>query len=277
MSPLIRQAMTSAAIVLAAVAMSGCDAAMSTGTITTSIAQTPGFVPGVPPGYQCPLVPNGFDPPGSIYRLDKNGTYYRVKDFSQDPAVMAMNGVKRDVPISNYVLTDKQTAAAGLSYEVLKSALPGLAVDGTADFKKDISVSILVEDMRGEVIDDQVADYIVKWVEDHVKPKPGSSYFIVREAVKAGAVSYSLKRDDVAKLGGAAQMEGLAKGNANVTFRDDGGLFEIKQKFSPDRINVCIKSAEIVLQNARSADGAKVSLKSPDDTTVPPIKKVGTN
>ena len=34
-------------------------------------AITNDFVPGVPKGYQCPLVPNGFDPVGSIYRLDR--------------------------------------------------------------------------------------------------------------------------------------------------------------------------------------------------------------
>ena len=56
----------------------------------TATAITNDFVPGVPKGYQCPLVPNGFDPVGSIYRLDKDGTYFRVKDFTTVPAITAL-------------------------------------------------------------------------------------------------------------------------------------------------------------------------------------------
>jgi hypothetical protein len=256
----------------------GCQDAQDTGTITSTIANTPGFMPGVPPGYHCPIVPNGFDPAASIYRLDKSGTYFRVKDFSQDPKVLAMTGYKRDVPISNYALSDRQLTSAGLSFEVLKNALPGLVTDAKTDFKKDVAVSVVVEDMKGEVIDDEVADYILGWFKANAKPQPGSKYFLVREAVKAGAVSYTLKQEDVAKLGGQAQMEGLAKGNANVTFRDNNGAFEIKQRFQPDRINVCVKSAEIVVASAganRSAGTVEASLKSPEETSVPAIRKRG--
>jgi hypothetical protein len=42
--------------------------------IAGSIEKTPQMLPGVPNGFECPLVPNGLDPAGSIYRLDKNGT-----------------------------------------------------------------------------------------------------------------------------------------------------------------------------------------------------------
>ena len=94
----------------AAILIGGCDSTPSTGVITNTIAATPGFVPGVPNGFQCPLVPNGFDPAGSIYRLDKSGAYYRVRDYSKEPSVMALNGIKRDIQISNYALSDQQSA-----------------------------------------------------------------------------------------------------------------------------------------------------------------------
>ena len=81
-------------------------------------------MPGVPKGYQCPLVPNGFDPAGSIYRLEKDGTYFRVKDFTGDPALTALGTVKREVPISNYVLTDTQQANAGMSLDLLQKVAP---------------------------------------------------------------------------------------------------------------------------------------------------------
>jgi hypothetical protein len=261
--------------------LAGCSSDL-TGLDTASIkpaaeAVTSKFVPGLPKGYQCPLVPNGFDPAGSIYRLDKDGTYFRVKDFTTVPAIAATGSYKRDVKISNYQLSDTQQANAGLSLDLLKKVLPGLTASASADYKKAMTVDITVEDMIGEVIDDAVADKIIELFERSMKPKPGSKYFLVRETVKAGAVSYRLKQADLAKLGGKAEVEMLAKGAANVTIRDNDGVFEIKQTFKPDRMPICIKSAEIVVQRGEGQGPATVALKSADESPLPKIRRVGAN
>ncbi len=268
-----------AGLSVAVLALSGCETKPNpivTGAIT---APNPSdFVPGLPKGYQCPLVPNGLDPAGSIYRLDKNGTYYRVKDFSTDTAVMAMDGFRKEVPISNYALSDTQASSVGLSFNLLEKVLPGLTSSGSADFKKKMSVDITVENIVAEVIDDKVDDHIVDWFKANITLRRGSKYFLVRETVKAGSVSYRLKQKDLAKVGGKAQLEKLAGGEANVTIRDNDGTFAIKQTFSP-RIPVCIKSAEIVVDTRRTRPSSEVSvsLRSADDTTVPTIKRVGEN
>ena len=249
---------------------------LATGTVT---APNPSdFVPGLPKGYQCPLVPNGFDPAGSIYRLDNTGTYYRVRDFSTDPAVMAMDGFRKEVRISNYALSDTQASSVGLSFNLLQKVLPGLTSSGSADFEQRMSVDIIVENIVAEVIDDTVDDYIVDWFRANITLRRGSKYFLVRESVKAGSVSYKLKQRDLATLGGKAQLEKLAGGKADVTIRDNNGTFAITQTFSPP-IPVCIKSAEIVVdtRRTRSSSEVSVSLKSADDTTVPTIKRVGQN
>ena len=261
-----------------AVLLAGCSD-LVTGLDTASIkpaaeAVNHAFVPGVPKGYQCPLVPNGFDPAGSIYRLDKDGTYFRVKDFTSDPAITALGSFKREVPISNYALSDSQQASAGLSLDLLKKVVPGVTASGAGDYKKTMTVDITVEDMVGEVIDDHVADKIVDLFKANMTPKAGSKYFLVRETVRAGAVSYRLKQTDLAKLGGKAEVEKLAQGQANVTVRDSDGALEIKQTFKPDRMPICIKSAEIVVQGGA---GAAVALKSTDETPMPQIKRVGEN
>jgi hypothetical protein len=106
-----------------------------------------------------------------------------------------------------------------------------------------------------------------------MKPKPGSKYFLVRETVRAGAVSYKLKQTDLARLGGKASVEKLAESAANVTVRDNDGVFEIKQTFKPDRMAICIKSAEIVV----GGGAATVALRDADETPVPQIKRVGEN
>lgn len=261
-----------------AVLAAGCSD-LVTGLNTSSLKPTAEkvneqFVPGVPKGYQCPLVPNGFDPAGSIYRVDKDGTYFRVRDFSTDPVIATIPNFKREVPISNYVLTDTQQSNAGMSVDLLQKVVPGVAASASADYKKSMTVDITVEDMVGEVIDDSVADKIVDLFKASMQPKAGSKYFLVRETVRAGAVSYKLKQADLAKLGGKAEVEKAAQGQANITVKDNDGVFEIKQVFKPQRMPICIKSAEVVIEGGAAAS---VALKSADETPVPQIKRVGEN
>ena len=127
------------------------------------------------------------------------------------------------------------------------------------------------------MIDDAVADKIVELFEASMKPKPGSRYFLVRETVKAAAVSYKLKQSDLVRLGGKVEVEKLAQGAANVTVRDNNGVFEIKQTFKPERIPVCIKSAEVAIEPPRGLAPANVALKSVDETALPKIGRVGRN
>jgi hypothetical protein len=123
-------------------------------------------------------------------------------------------------------------------------------------------------------LDDQVADHILERFKADVKPKPGSKYFLVRETIRAGAVSYALKREDLAKLGSEAQVQQLANGKADVTFKDNNGLVSITQKFLPDRVPVCIKAAEIIIEPVRG-EAPKLTLKDARDTDLPAINKIG--
>jgi hypothetical protein len=246
----------------------------TTQLIAGSIEKNPQMLPGVPNGFECPLIPNGFDPAGSIYRLDKGGTFYRVTAYGEDPAVLAMKGYRRGIKIADYAFTDEQKSSAGVSFAVLQNALPGLTASGNADFKKNLKVDVVVSDMQAESIDDQVADHILTRFQQDVKPRPGSRYFLVRETIRAGAISYALKRDDLAKLGSEAQLEKLASGKTDITFKDNNGLLSITQKFLPDRVPVCVKAAEIVIDPGRG-EGVSVVLKDTRDTDLPAISKIG--
>lgn len=244
--------------------------------IAGSIEKTPQMLPGVPNGFECPLVPNGFDPAGSIYRLDKNGTFYRVTAYGEEPAVLAMKGYRRDIKIADYTFSDAQKSSVGVSFAVLQNALPGLTAAANADVKKSLKIDVVVSDMMADSIDDQVADHILERFKTDVKPKPGSKYFLVRESIRAGAISYALKREDLAKLGSEAQVQQIANGKADVTFKDNNGLVSISQKFLPDRVPVCIKAAEIVVEPVRGQSPA-LTLKDTRDTELPAIKKIGTD
>lgn len=262
--------------VLMLAALGGCAETMpfATGAIVPPNPQQPQLLPGVPSGFECPLVPNGFDPAGSIYRLDKSGTFYRVTAYGEDPAILAMKGYRRDIKVADYVFTDEQKSSAGVSFAVLQNALPGLTASANADFKKNLKVDVLVSDMRAESIDDQVADHILERFRKDVKVKTGSKYYLVRETIRAGKISYGLKRDDLAKLGSEAEIQKLASGKADVTLKDDHGVLSITQTFSPDRVPVCLKAAEIVVAQKRG-QAVSVTLKEPRDTEIPTISKIG--
>ena len=246
---------------------------LETGSLLTAKAETiPHAIPDVPKRYNCPLVPNGFAPAGSMYRIDSSGTYYPVADLGSEPFVV--NNRRQDVTIADYVLSDEQAASAVMSAGLLKTGLPGLSAEGKVDLDEKVSVDIIVEDIRADIIYDTGADQIVQWCQKNIKPKKGSDCFMIREVVLAGEVTYRLKRKDVAKLGGSTKIEKIAEGSTNVTAPDNNGTFEITRTFSP-RINVCVKSDEI-----KSAGGAGVTANAAtvvpaDEAIVPEIKKIG--
>jgi hypothetical protein len=266
-----------AAVICVSVPLAGCAPDMpdaNAALIAGSIEKSPQMLPGVPNGFECPLVPNGFDPAGSIYRLDKSGTFYRVTAYGEEPAVLAMKGYRRDIKIADYTFSDAQKSSAGVSFAVLQNALPGLTAAANVDVKKSLKVDVVVSDLMADSLDDQVADHILERFKADVKPKPGSKYFLVRETIRAGAVSYALKREDLAKLGSEAQVQQLANGKADVTFKDNNGLVSITQKFLPDRVPVCIKAAEIIIEPVRG-EAPKLTLKDARDTDLPAINKIG--
>jgi hypothetical protein len=266
-----------AVVICASVPLAGCAPDMldaNTAMIAGSIEKSPQMLPGVPNGFECPLVPNGFDPAGSIYRLDKSGTFYRVTAYGEEPAILAMKGYRRDIKIADYTFSNAQKSSAGVSFAVLQNALPGLTAAADVDVKKSLKVDVVVSDLMADSLDDQVADHILERFKSDVKPKPGSKYFLVRETIRAGAVSYALKREDLAKLGSEAQVQQLANGKADVTFKDNNGLVSITQKFLPDRVPVCIKAAEIMIEPVRG-EAPKLTLKDARDTDLPAINKIG--
>jgi hypothetical protein len=203
--------------------------------VTGSISQ-------LPKGYDCPINSNDLYPVGAVYRRDQNGVYYSVKDLSGHTIVK--DHLRRDIKISDYEISDTQKTNAQASAALLKKAVPNLSLSGSAKKKKTLSVNVTVKDIRADDIDDEVEGNVVKWIKTNVGVKPGNRYFLVRQAVKASAVSYVIKKQDLAELGAKGDLSEIAKASANVTIRDNDGSLKLSQTFEP-RITVCTKSADI--------------------------------
>lgn len=228
-----------------------------------------GLIPGLPVGYICPFVPNGFDPVGSIYRIDRSGTYFRVADLSNDERVL--DRIRNNVTIGNYAFNHREKASADLSVSLLKRVLPGFSAEANAN--KEFNVDITVSRIHAKMMYDTEADYIRQWFSRRITPKPGSRYFLVREAIFAGDVSYVVDAQDLKEAGIKASVDEVIDSSANATFVNSGRKLVIKQKFNPPT-QVCIKVAEI--ETVRGGDGAAAAkLRSLDDQSLPRIRKIG--
>ena len=234
---------------------------VATASIDQGDASTAGNTntfPGLPKGYQCPFVPNGFDPVASIFRVDKSGTFFRVADLSNDKRVLA--NVKNNVKIGNYAFSDSQKASADLSVSLLKRILPGLS--GNARTKKDFDVGITVKNIHAKVLYDAEADYIRDWFAKKVRPKPRNRYFLVREAIFAGSVNYTMNAKDIQAAGLKANVEEVVDVTANATFTDRGRRLVIEQSFDPPT-QVCIKVSEIEIRRPRTRGIATTATLKP--------------
>ncbi|GJM01843.1 MAG: hypothetical protein DHS20C08_03440 [Rhodomicrobium sp.] len=201
-----------------------------------------GSINNIPKGYDCPINANNLYPVGAIYRRDERGVHYSVKDLSKNDLIT--KSMRRDVKISDYEITNRQKTNAEASVALLKKVVPGLSVNANAARHKTIAIDVTIKDIRANDIDDQTEDKVVAWLKDNVSIKPGSRYFLVRQAVKASAVSYVINQKDLSKIAGKAELEKVASGSANLSIRDNDGSLKLDQTFEP-RITVCTKSAEI--------------------------------
>lgn len=207
-----------------------------------SDAITTGAINQIPKGYDCPINANNLYPVGAIYRRDQRGVHYSVKDLSKSDIIKKQ--MRKDVKISDYEISDTQKTNAEASVALLKKVVPGFSGSLKGQKQNHLAIDVTVKDIRANDIDDAVEDQVVKWLKSNVSFKPGNQYFLVRQAVKAKAISYLIKQKDLAKIGGQADLEKIANSSANITIRDNDGSLKLDQTFEP-RITVCTKSAEI--------------------------------
>jgi len=196
----------------------------------------------LPKGFECPINASNLYPVGAVYRRDESGVYYNVKDLSRSSLIK--KNMRRDVQISDYEITDTQKSNAEASVALLKKVVPGFSASAHGKKQSSLAIDVTVKNIRGDDIDDEVEDQVVTWLKDNVSFKSGSRYYLVRQAIRASAVSYVIQQKDLAKIGGKAELEKVANGNANLTIRDQDGSLKLDQSFEP-RITVCTKSSEI--------------------------------
>jgi hypothetical protein len=151
-------------------------------------------------GWQCFATASDFDAPGTIFRRDKDGATWGTIDLSKEI------GVKRgDVAIGS--VTSNFVTNLGLAANLLKisSGVTGNASIGAA---KTYVVNAEYGSAIKEVTYDVDAERAKSWFATYSQRDAGSAYYLIREAIAAKELKYTVTSDLIVDLGGEANVGG---------------------------------------------------------------------
>lgn len=191
------------------------------------------------PGWRCALLPDGLKPPGSVYRITKQGVIFHAADFS-----------KRFKTTTAPASVGSFTSAESYDF-ALVAALTGLkSVVGSAEMKahaaKKYAFSVVVAEATKEITqdDDPARAAVKKWFAT-IDRDPNSAYFLVREAVLAKSVTYHFGQDFAAAVAAQAQARSFLKGKLHGSLSSSEG-FLLSQDY-PSPVRVCLLPEQLTV------------------------------
>jgi hypothetical protein len=239
--------------------------------ISAVLGLSPSFGQSVSPtilgrGWQCLLIPTSFDEPGTIFSVTNDGEKSRIVDLQAMKLISVQTGKAAFGKVS-----DKNTIGGGVMIAVLEKSIPdlGLKLSGKGSEIKGATVEYgdVVEETTYEIDTNPVVE---KWVKEHITPKIGLRYFLVRDAYVAGDVLYNLSESDIVKIGGEFKFKHLIEGSATVLQRESQSSYQLDQVLTPP-LRVCIRASEIL--PTRDANGVGTYRVSNRTGEVPKITR----
>jgi hypothetical protein len=199
-------------------------------------------------GWQCMATASDFDAPGTIFRQDKSGATYGTIDLSKEVGV-TRGQVAIGAVHSNFV-TNLGLAAGLLK---LKSGVTGnVSAGATKTYVVDADYGNAIKELTYDV--DAVR--AKTWFATYPHREAGSTYYLIREAIAAKDLKYTVTSDLLADLGGEANVGGqftvtLSEGKPEVDRKRSYTL----QKTVEHPLRVCFK-AEKLVQTSSGIDGS---------------------
>jgi hypothetical protein len=200
------------------------------------------------PGWQCLLIPSSFDGPGTLFSVNGAGEKSRIADLRALKLIPVRTGRAVVGKISNKSAVGGDIVIALLEKSVRDLGLR-LKAEGTEITGATVEFANVEEETTYETEVDLVFD---DWFREHVSPKAGVRYFLVRDAYVAGSVSYDLAETDVIKAGGEIKFKKIFETNVTV-FRHEGqSTYKLDQILDPP-LRVCIRASEVLATRSDSA------------------------
>jgi len=211
------------------VVISGCDSGIPTnGTIDS--------IPFVPTGFKCRLSPSGAYSPGYLYREDENGVEWLTEDFSPTTSprryLAALGTYKATINREANIVANLIEPLGPLS----GAPAPSLTSDRGSTITFNDGALLLLSDAQEQEL--------LRTAETAITPRPGSRYFVVRDAIETRSVEIHLTSTDEARLGGQVGIANLISLSPTLSLTR-GETVTVKGDFE-NPMNVCMRAVELV-------------------------------
>jgi len=191
-------------------------------------------------GVQCLLTPSSEYKPGTVFRIDdKNVSYFANRTLRDrlplhPPADAAVG-----------ILRGKQDINIGLLASLLTLSQPGTDLASIhASFNQTRTIDAELEGVKYETTDDTDIDQVMNWFDAYNYKRPGSKYYVVREAWLANAMGLKITKNLKIDFGGEATFDKIIKVNPTIKY-DPEAEYDLTKPFSTP-LRVCIKPEELV-------------------------------
>ena len=217
-------------------------------------------------GWQCLLIPSSFDGPGTLFSVNQAGEKSRIVDLRSMNLIPVRTGRAAFGRVS-----DKSTIGGDIVIALLEKSVPGLGLKLKAEAGEISGATVEYGKVEEETTYEADINMVVDdWFNEHVVPKPGVRYFLVRDAYIAGSVSYDLAETDIIKAGGEFKLKRLFQTSLTV-FRHEGQrTYKLDQVLDPP-LRVCVRASEVLA--TRSIEGSEIYRLSIRTGQVPPVSR----
>lgn len=192
------------------------------------------------PGWQFYTRPTSLEPPGTVFRIDKEGRRFAVAEIPTEKTT----GTEAFGATSMAIRTNARMLAKFIGGRAdVAAGQEGNRLE-TLEFE--------MFDVEKEVTTDVAILQLLTEFRSRVEYKPENRYFVIREARSALGVRYSLSEQLVNALHGAAGLSQLVKGDSGLSYEKKES-YVLNQKL-PTRMRVMFLAEEVVPTNALLGD-----------------------
>lgn len=238
---------------------------------------TPRQLPPVPAigRYSCLEMPSGFERPGTLIRRTERGELFLVADLLANQQRDKI--VFRETNVQSAAARRTGSNVGSLAIGILEKLLPGVTANVSAAAKQQWDGSVVYSGLDEErTFDEPLHNLVRHWTESN-KLLEDSSYFLIRDALRARSVSLEISQERASELRLEGALQTVATAKTDVTF-DRGANFRIESPLSPP-LYVCVTQESVADISPPAAPGGAAGPRlisfSPvaGDAVIPPIQR----
>jgi hypothetical protein len=186
----------------------------------------------LPPGWQFYSNPTTLEPPGTVFRIDEQGRRYVVNILKVAP----VSGSEAVGKLDRIIEVDATSLVR------FWGVVGKLTSSGSGTYTDKLKFSM--DDTVREVTTDVAIEDVIRNFAKKIAYKKNNRYFVIREAMSAKNIDYTLSEGILARVGGEGSLKAMLSGRGNVSLKK-GKEYTLEQKFT-QRMRVLFLPEEIV-------------------------------